>query len=203
MRRSLPLATLPPTHSLPYGTEPGAPARPAGPSPRPSLTARLRTASRPAAARRLPPSRPPVPRPPPPTPASRHSSRPATLRAEAWSPDAWGRRRRRGGSAALERPGAPPFGAPGRGRCRPAARGLGWVQRPLPRASPPPAPWPLTRGEGARPEAAGSPATRRLRMRLRPPSGLRPGPPTRGFFCACSASARRWPPGLLGARSSR
>lgn len=61
----------------------------AAPRPYPprTLTARPGTASRPGAARRMPPSRPPAPRPPPRGPASPRSSPRATLRAEAWSPD--------------------------------------------------------------------------------------------------------------------
>lgn len=186
LRRLLPSPPHP-TPTLPEGNKPGTPARPRC---APRLTARLGTAPRSAAARRPPPSRPPVPRlsrgpgmrPPPLAPASRHGSRPATLRAGAWCPDSWGRRRRRRhtGSAASERSRAPPVGAPGRGRRRSTARRLPRLRGTLPHASPPPAPRPLTRDEGAWPARtgwAGSPWTPRLRKLLRRLSGGRLGPP--------------------------
>lgn len=187
-----------PTPSLPEGNEPGALARPRC---APRLTARLGTAQRSAAARRPPPSRPPAPRlsrgpetrPPPPAPASQHGSCPATLRAGAWCPDSCGRRRRRrhSGSAASERSGAPPVGAPGSGRrrCRSTARRLPRLRRTLPHASPPPAPRPLTRDEGAWPARTGwegSPRTRSLRNRLRRLSHGRLRLPARRGHCACS-----------------
>ena len=198
-RRALRRLLLRPPHPTPrppVGAEPGAPRRPAVPALRPALTARPGTAPRLAAAPRPPLSRPPAPRPPPPAPASRHSSPPATLRAEASSPDSWGLRRRRGrrGSAASQRSGAPPVGAPGSGHhCSAAACRLPTAHKTLPRASPPPAPRPLTRDEWARPATAGSPATRSLRMRLRGPSSPR-GPPTRSAMARAPPARAAGPP---------
>lgn len=123
-----------PRPASPRGTSPAPPPAPARPRRAPRLTARLGTAPRTAAARRPPPSRPPAPplswgpetRPPPPAPASQHGSRPATLRAGAWCPDSWDRRRpgRHSGSAAPNDPGPLPLGGPARPRpfyCPPAS----------------------------------------------------------------------------------
>lgn len=164
-RAPRPRLPSPPPAQPPGGDRAGAP--PASPRPATYCSAGHRTAARgcPLAAA-FPLSRAAVrPGPGDTAPASRasFSAQLEPNQAPGWGmvPRLMGPPRTAAGPrrvSASERSGAPLVGAPGRGRRRrSAARRLPWLPRALPRASPPPAPRPLTPTEGARPVRAERP----------------------------------------------